>query len=520
MRTTPAVADAGAGVSAYAWFYLYCTIAALYLLTATGRIGGADALSMFNVTRSIATEGSLSAGPCHFEPRSNHCVPGVDGKNYAGFGLIPSIVAVPAYWAGRILASVLHRDVQVIAGFCFSLYHAALVALVPVVLGAWITTIGFPFYAGAITALLYAVASPAWLYSKWFCSEPYFVLGLLGCCLFLASSERFLAVLLAGASFGFACGARVYGLILAPVVVLYAVLLWRSRGRDLAGIVKNLLALGAPMALAVALIAYSNYARFGSVMKTGYHLNFPTLADLMSTPLLTGLTGLLVDVHAGIIWYVPWILIVPFVWKQFWSQHRNEAILVLGMFLVNYIFFAKYAVWNGGWTLGPRMLYATIPFLALPIAALIARGPAALRTAIGRAAVALVAVTLAIQLIQVPYPDSRYFTMEVYNQDHHLQSVWSGRPLLEAVIALPELLFGVGNQDSNPAHQYLLTFDNSVNLLRADLWLMKIRLFGVPAAAAFLIAAALLCALLLSLRATLRQFSAARGSVRLAASAD
>ncbi len=512
--------DETTGVPRRAWLFLYTAIAALYLLNASGRIGGSDALFMYNVTQSIATEGSLSAEPCKFEPRTNGCVPGVDGRHYAGFGLIPSIVAVPAYWAGRVLSSTLHRDEHVIGGFCLSMYHALFAAWAPIILGLWITRIGLPFYAGALTALLYALASPAWLYSKGFYSEPYFAMGLLGCCCFLASSERFLAVLLAGASFGFACGARVYGLILAPVIVLYAVLLWRSRGRDLASIFKNLLLLGAPMALAVALIAYSNYARFGSVLKTGYQLNFPTLADLMSTPLLTGATGLLMDAHVGILWYVPWVLIVPFVWKQFWSRHRNEAILVLGMFLVNYVFFAKYAVWNGGWALGPRMLYATIPFLALPIAALIARGPAALRTPIGKAAVALVAVALLIQLIQVPYPVSRYFTMEVYNKDHNVRSVWSGKPLLEAVIALPELLFGVGNQDSNPAHQYLLTFDNSVNLLRADLWLLKIRLFGVPAAAAFLVAAALLSAFFLSLRATLRQFAAQRNPAELRSSAS
>jgi len=98
------------------WLALYATVAALYLLTSTGRLGGSDALAMFNVAQSLATKGSISADPCTPELRSNHCVPGAEGRNYAGFGLVPSIVAVPAYAAGQVAASLLHADVHILAG--------------------------------------------------------------------------------------------------------------------------------------------------------------------------------------------------------------------------------------------------------------------------------------------------------------------------------------------------------------------------------------------------------------------
>jgi hypothetical protein len=213
------------------WLALYATVAVLYVLTSTGRLGGSDALAMFNVAQSLATKGSISADPCMPEPRSNHCVPGAEGRNYAGFGLVPSIVAVPAYAASQVAASLLHRDVHILAGLGISLYHALWAAAVPVVLGLWLARIGLSSQAVVWGALVYGFASPAWYLSNHFSSEPYFALGLMGCCYLLGRDDGRFSLAAAGACFGFAVGSRVYGLILAPAVVLYGILLWRSRNK-------------------------------------------------------------------------------------------------------------------------------------------------------------------------------------------------------------------------------------------------------------------------------------------------
>ena len=494
-------------VPIHAWFLLYVTIAALYVLTAAGRNNNGDAFAMFNVTQSLATQGSLSSDPCEFEPRTNHCVPGVDGRHYSGFGLVPSIVSVPAYWAAEALSARLHRNMQVAAGFCVSLNHALIAALVPLVLALWLTRLRFSPRAAASTALLYAFASPAWFYSKTFASEPYFILGLIGCCCLLATSDRPIPVLLAGCGLAFAFASRIYGLILTPFILVYAIRLWREQSRSPRRIAKNLLLFAAPIFLGLSALAYSYYIRFGNIFKTGYHLNYPHIADLMSTPLPTGLKEILVNPQSGILLYVPWIAIVPFVWRRFWKEHRSEAVLVLGIFLTNYLFFAKYAAWEGGWALGPRMMSPTIPFLALPLAALFSDGAAVLRTWTGRAAAALAALALLIQLIEAPYPGTRYFYLETYNEAHGLTAFWSGQPLLEAATALPGLLFGSRYQDHSAAHQFLLTFPNSVNLVRADLWLLKVRLFGVPKPLALVLAIALLLVACWACTVALSRFS-------------
>lgn len=485
------------------WVALYTLITAIYFITASGRVGGSDPESMFNVTRSLVTRGNLSADPCVPAPRSNHCVPGVDGRNYAGFGLAPSLIAVPAYIIGAAVASVLHRDTHVVEGLVLSLYHAPLAATVPLVLALWIYRIGLPRAVAMWVALLYAFTTPAWSSSRGFGSQPYFCLGLVGCCYFLASSERITSLLAAGSCFGFACGCRIYGLILAPAIFLYGFLIWRSRSGNVARIARNLTLTAAPMAVALSLIAWSNLARFGSILKTGYHLNYPSIHELLSNPLLVGMRDLLIDHEVGLFIFVPWTLMIPLLWTGFWKRIRSEAILTLTIFSVNFVFFAKYSASHGGWAIGPRMLYETIPFVTLPLAVLLERSYPIWETGIGRLTAVLVAAAFVIQLVMTPYTGFRYFTMETYNRAHGLHPWWSGEPLFEAVTALPELLFGRGDFSANPAHQYLLTFPNSVNLVRADIWLFKAPLFGVPAALVWALAAVLFFLGALSLR-TLR----------------
>ena len=486
------------------WLALYAAVALAYVLTSTGRIGGSDALAMAHVSESLAHHASISADPCTPGPESVHCVPGVDGKHYAAYGLVPSIMAVPAAVAASVAATVAHKDSELLFGLILSLYHALFAAAVPIVLALWLYRIGISWRVAALTSLVYAFATPSWGLARGFSSEPYFAMGIVACCYFLACEPEAIFLLAAGSCFGFACASRVYGLILLPALCLYAVLLWRSKQASVAVIIRNLALFGAPVILTIGLIALSNQLRFGSVFKTGYHLLNPNTAALVSTPLLDGLKSLLIDGEVGILYYVPWILALPFLWLPFWRSRRNEAILVLCVSLTDLLFFAKYTAWHGGWSIGPRMLNAMIPFLTLSLAVAIDDPNLAWRPLARRVTLALVWLAFIIQAVLLPYPGSRYFHMLYYNTKYGLQQPWwSGQPLLAAVSSYPELFGGSINSDNSPAHQYLLTFPNSVNLVRPDLWLVKAPLAGVPASAALAVGVILLLGALYSARTAL-----------------
>jgi hypothetical protein len=82
---------------------LYLFVTAVYLLAASGRIGLSNGFAMLNVAQSVVNEGSMSAEPC--DPQQpghpNHCVPGIDGRHYAAFGLVRSLLAAPAVFFGE-----------------------------------------------------------------------------------------------------------------------------------------------------------------------------------------------------------------------------------------------------------------------------------------------------------------------------------------------------------------------------------------------------------------------------------
>jgi hypothetical protein len=462
---------------------------------------------MFNVTQSLATNGSFSADPCTPGPRSAQCVPGIDGRNYAGFGLVPSIVAVPGYIVSRLVASLVRRDMNIVGGLVIGLYHVLLTAAIPVLLGLWLAQIGFSARAIIWGVAAYAFASPAWWFGTHFCSEPYFAAGLIGCCYWLSRNDKYFSLGAAGACFGFAVGSRLYGLILLPIFVLYGLLLWRSRNRSGSTIMRNLLAFGAPMGLCIGLIALANQIRFGSAFKTGYHLAFPTTSDLLSTPLVEGIKNLLFNGEVGVFIFVPWVVMLPLLWGRFWRRSRNEAILALGIVVTSLLFFAKYAAWHGGWFTGPRMLNGVFSFLIPPMAMLFDNNAERSQAWTKRISGALLGLTCLIQIVLAIYPVPRYYHMQDYNQQHAITEWWSGKPLLEAITAIPDLLFGKTNPPADPASRYLLTLPNPINQTRADLWPIKAPLLGLPHFIAWFLAVSLLTVFVIGMRTVLSSCS-------------
>ena len=464
------------------WVALWLAVAAMYVLTSSGRIASTDGLSMYAVSRSIVTHGNFSTDPCVPETRGNDCVPGVDGHNYAGYGLATSILMVPPYVAGVALARAMHRDERFMTGLTVVLWHGVLSALVSVLLALWLCQIGISWTASATAALILAFATPLWYHAtKAFCSEPNFSIGLLGCCYLLARADRPALLLGAGACLGFAFACRVYGLVLGPAILIYALLTWKSRGATAKRTMTNLLWFGSSAGVFVALIAWSNMARFGSVFKTGYHLQFQSVTELFANPILRGMRDLLFNGEVGLLIFVPWLIALPFLWRFIWRQHRREAILVLGIVFTNYAFFAKYAGWRGGLSFGPRLLLPTIPFLVAPLAVLFDQKPELRKTMLWRATVALIVCSFAIALATSPYPFARYYNLrrEAREQGRG-QELWVGKPLLKVAVDVPKLFLPPGGDPADDRdRQYLMSFENGVNLVKPDFWILKAALLGI-----------------------------------------
>ena len=499
----------------YASLYLF--IAGFYLLTASGRIGVSDGAAMLNVARSVIDEGTLSSEPCESDAHdlttgtSIGCVPGIGGRHYAGFGLLPSLLVVPAILGSKIIAGLVHVNPFVTAKVAVSIFTLLVAPLVCVVLAVWILKLGYNRRTATAGACILAFASPFWHFSvKGFFSEPYFTLALLiGACL-LSSPRRRFACALAGLAFGVACGARLNGVILFPAYILSMLFYIRAHKLSASQFLRDCIDFFATFSICALLIALANYTRFGSPFKTGYHLAFPSTSVLLSAPLFRGLFRVLFNGDFGLVVFAPWVVIALICFPRFIRAHLSESVLCGTSFLIYLLFFAKFLHSEGGWVAGPRYLIPTLPFLVLAMAPAIQflQESAVWKqrpwVVIGPLMAVLVAVGFLIQSVGTLFPDERYYALRDFYQYKPAKPWWSGSVPLASIDFLSRMTIPKGTparagefdqltarQEEERAfaaadsaateEEYLDKFPNAANMTSPNLMLLKLRLMGLPA---------------------------------------
>jgi hypothetical protein len=483
---------------------LYAGIVLLGIVTSSGRIGVVDGASMLNVARSIVHERTFAASPCAIEKQGNVCVPGIDGRRYAGFGLLSSVLAAPAVIAADGLGKFLHRDPYFITTFLVNITTLMVGALIPIVCVLWLTRMGYSWRASVITGLLLFFGTVLWQESvKGLYSEPFFALALVTSAYLLYISRDNRSLLLAGFIFGSSVGFRVVGAIFGPILAAYCFSLvgfeqWRNGLRRTIvfclGVIPPLI-----------WVAWTNYIRFGSIAKTGYHLAYPTASYLLSNPLLTGLKEIFFDGEVGILWYTPWILLLALAVPRFYKSHFLECMLLLAISVTAVLFFAKYISWNGGWSYGPRLLMPCLPFAVLPLVTLF-EGWQAIAIGTRIAVATLIGASIFVHASGMPYPTERYYQVENYYSFNHQPPPWHNSILIAQWEELPMLTkstLSAGSRVvaeappttglSGPSEraraatmtetQFLASFPNPINLFYPDLWLVKAVKLGVRALA-------------------------------------
>jgi hypothetical protein len=429
------------------YFSLYLFIGGFYLLTASGRIGRmSDSTSMFRVAQSIINEGSLSSEPC--DPRVDtaglgpNCVPGKNGRFYTGYGVVPSLLVAPAILCARAVATVVHVDPVLLAKASASFFTLLVAPLGCVVLAMWILKLGYSRRTAVLGACILAFGSPFWQNSvSGFLSEPYFTLALLVAA-YLPSSPRIrCACALSGFAFGVACGTRVPGIILFPVFILSLAFRTCARRLPWTQFLRDALKFSWPVAACGGLIAWTNYARFGSIFKTGYHIAYPSISFTLSNPFFRGIRELLFHGEVGLLLFAPWVVLAFLYFPRFVRAHLPESVLCGAIFLVTLLFYAKNVTWHGGWAGGPRYLLPMLPFLIMVIAPTLEaiRGRVTIKEnqklwAIQRASVVLLlAAAFIIQAVTLTYPRDRYYADLMFYAHKPLKPWWYGSIPLAAL---------------------------------------------------------------------------------------
>ncbi len=337
----------------------------VYLLSFNGRITSSDGLSMFAVTESVVKRGDLSTDQMwtFFGTKS---VPAPDGEVYSKYGYGTSLFAAPLYLLALLLPAAGLMQVTLLAPAVATALTAALLYLAarrlkssPVV--------------SAILALLFGLATPAWVYAKEFWSEPFAALTLFAAFYFLLryrETNETRDAVFAGVLLGLALTVRTTNVLFVPFYLWYGLLQFETRA-PLKFLSKlswgSVIAFLVPVTLFLVSIFAYNDVRFGNPFTTGYRAD-----EDFSNNILLGAYGLLFSPGKGLFVYAPFLAALPFGIWQFWKTQRRELALIAILFLGHLLLFSAWYYWWGGTNWAARFLVPTLPFLVLLCAPLVA----------------------------------------------------------------------------------------------------------------------------------------------------
>jgi len=347
--------------------FVFFLVALLSL--SSGIIASSDGVTIFNVTRAIVERGEISVS-------GENVSKGVGDKLYSRYGIALSIAAIPLYLFGKLvsLAIPAHFRSLVLKG-SVSLTNAVVGSLVCLLLFSMGHKLGYSPRVSFQLAISFAFSTFFLVYAtKSFFTQPLEAFTLLAAVYFLVkarseSSRRSLGA--AGLFAGLGVLTKWAFVVNLPVLFAYALAI-SCKGRR----ARDLMALSAPVAACSAIALAYNYARFGSILKTGYWV-VPTF----TTPLFVGLYGLLFSSGKGLFLYAPIAALGVVSMRAFATCRRRETFLLLGLFAANLLLIAKYRDWGGEGSWGPRYLTLVLPCLVLPIGALLQTGSIAVKRA-------------------------------------------------------------------------------------------------------------------------------------------
>jgi hypothetical protein len=161
---------------------------------------------------------------------------------------------------------------------------------------------------------------------------------------------------------GWLFNAKEVNLLAVLVVGLY--LIWRLR-KDRRGLLRAAAGFALAFAPAVALVAFNNILKTGSVVGTGY-AGPKNTNPIFNGRLFDGLAGYLLSPGKALLLFSPILVLGVLGFPSYFRRNRPHALLVLGVMLAIAVPHVKVVNWYGGWCWGPRYLVPITGLLLLP----------------------------------------------------------------------------------------------------------------------------------------------------------
>jgi hypothetical protein len=376
-------------------------VAGVYLFTASGHLDGQDQEYYFRMARAIAHERTFAIEPLVFQNTEIAGRRGRDGQFYAEYApALPMAIAPLIAFAdlfqssGANLESNYHwlrdKEHDVLERIFASYFNIAIVAATAGALVLLVMRLGYSEPTAVYVGAAFALSTFAWGQARIINPEPLqTLLIVISVLMTLASTEK--RAFVGGCAIGCAALTKLTSVLTVPsLLILPSHRATTFRPKVVTGAMVIF-----PLLCALSVYAFYNYARFGSLLATGYNIS-GRAAELggngIGNPLI-GFCGLLFSTGRGLIWYAPPVLGAALGYARFFREKKIAAIALALLASVWIAFHSFYQGWDSGWGWGPRYLLPILPFILVPTAE-------ALKGHAGR----IICVTLAILgfLIQIP----------------------------------------------------------------------------------------------------------------------
>jgi hypothetical protein len=350
---------------------IFLVVQSFYLLSASGHLRGQDQEYFYRMARSLAREHTFAIEPLVLGEAELAGVRGRDDRFYSRYAPGLPVALAPIVLLGDAMTNLstqLHSkykwphqsDSDIAPRILVSYFNLPVTALSASLLALMVMRLGYSALSALVAGFGFALSTFAWGQARIIFAEPLQGLLLLIACTLLLRANLSRSVM-GGCALGFAILVKMTSLLALPAFLL----LPDERGRLLCRRSSTTAGILVPVAVALALYAWYNWFRFGSLTATGYVASDESL-DFTGNP-LAALYGFLLSPGRGVFWFAPLTIIALFAIRRFYSEERIVArgfVVLILAWLVIHLFYKR---WDAGWGWGPRYLLPILPFLLVPV---------------------------------------------------------------------------------------------------------------------------------------------------------